>query len=432
MLIRSAKRVVGEISVPGDKSISHRAVMLGAIAEGTTRVTNFATSADCASTVNCIGQLGVKIAKTGSSLSVAGVGKRGLRPAGAPLDCGNSGTTMRLMSGILAGQAFESTLTGDDSLLSRPMGRVIEPLALMGAAIESSEGKAPLRIHGNAILNGIRYALPVASAQVKSCTLLAGLFAEGKTIVVERTPTRDHTERLLKGFGVDVGVAAVEEGGKEISIQGDARLSAVDISVPGDISSAAFFMVAAACLPGSDLKLSRVGVNPTRSAIIELLHVLGANIQVSGEIEATGEPVADLRITGGLGSAVAGRNVVRGAVIANLIDEVPIIAVLGTQLPDGLEVRDARELRVKESDRILSVVTNLRLMNADIEEFDDGFRVGRSKLRGAEVDSFGDHRIAMAFAVAGLLAEGETVIRGAECAGVSYPEFFSDLARVVR
>jgi len=425
MLIRPAHRLSGEIAVPGDKSISHRAVMLGSISEGTTYISNFATSADCASTVECFRQLGVKINKSGNDVAVSGVGKSGLRAASDPLDCGNSGTTMRLMAGILAGQSFESTLTGDESLRGRPMGRVIGPLTAMGAEITSADGKAPITIRGVGRLSGIRYEPPVASAQVKSCTLLAGLYASGVTTVVEHIPTRDHTERMLRGFGVDVTVNK-----NEISISGNAKLTAVDISVPGDISSAAFFMVAAACLPGSNLTLRRVGINPTRAAVIHVLQSLGANIIIDDRTEAAGEPVADIVVKGGLGKRQSESNVLRGEIIANLIDEIPIVAVLGTQLSDGIEVRDARELRVKESDRIRSVVTNLQLMGADIEEFDDGFRVARSELRSAVVDSHGDHRIAMAFAVAGLLATGETEIRGAECSAVSYPDYFADLRRV--
>jgi 3-phosphoshikimate 1-carboxyvinyltransferase len=423
-----ATRLVGEIAVPGDKSISHRAIMLGAIAEGTTRISNFATSADCSSTVDCFKQLGVEINKKDLQISINGVGKHGLNRAGTALDCGNSGTTMRLISGILAGQQFASTVTGDASLRGRPMGRIIEPLTQMGAEISSNAGKAPLGIGGYVGLSGIRYEPPMASAQVKSCTLLAGLFAAGRTTVVERIPTRDHTERMLRGFGVDVAVNT--KAGTEISVSGDSRLNSVDISIPGDISSAAFFMVAAACVPGSMLRLTRVGINPTRAAIVEVLRNLGADIAIDNRTEAAGEPVADIAITGGFGRSVPGSNILRGAIIANLIDEIPIIAVLGTQLEEGLEVRDAHELRVKESDRIRSIVENLRLMEAKVEEFDDGFRVGPSKLYGATIESFGDHRIAMAFAVAGLLATGETEIRGADCAAVSYPDFFSELRRV--
>jgi 3-phosphoshikimate 1-carboxyvinyltransferase len=424
MLIRPAHRLFGEIAVPGDKSISHRAVMLAAIAEGKTRVSNFATSADCASTVECFRQLGVEIHKNGNELAITGLGKSGLRAAIGPLDCGNSGTTMRLMAGILAGQPFESILTGDESLRRRPMGRIIDPLSKMGAEVASTGGTAPITLRGGGRLNGIRYEPPVASAQVKSCTLLAGLYANGTTTVVEPVPTRDHTERMLRGFGVDV-----EVNNNEISVSGDAKLTGVEISVPGDISSAAFFMVAAACLPGSSLTLRRVGINPTRAALIDVLRNFGGNIEIVNRDHAAGEPVADIVVAGGLGNPQPDCNILRGNVIANLIDELPVLAILGSQLHDGLEVRDARELRVKESDRIRSVVINLRKMGADVEEFDDGFRINRSRLKGAVIDSFGDHRIAMAFAVAGILATGETEIKDAECAAVSYPDFYEELRR---
>jgi 3-phosphoshikimate 1-carboxyvinyltransferase len=398
--------------------------MLAAIAEGKTRVSNFATSADCASTVECFRPVGVEIHTNGNELAITGLGKSGLRAAIGPLDCGNSGTTMRLMAGILAGQPFESILTGDESLRRRPMGRIIDPLSKMGAEVASTGGTAPITLRGGGRLNGIRYEPPVASAQVKSCTLLAGLYANGTTTVVEPVPTRDHTERMLRGFGVDV-----EVNNNEISVSGDAKLTGVEISVPGDISSAAFFMVAAACLPGSSLTLRRVGINPTRAALIDVLRNFGGNIEIVNRDHAAGEPVADIVVAGGLGNPQPDCNILRGNVIANLIDELPVLAILGSQLHDGLEVRDARELRVKESDRIRSVVINLRKMGADVEEFDDGFRINRSRLKGAVIDSFGDHRIAMAFAVAGILATGETEIKDAECAAVSYPDFYEELRR---
>jgi 3-phosphoshikimate 1-carboxyvinyltransferase len=305
------------------------------------------------------------------------------------------------------------------------MKRVIDPLSQMGAMIDSNDGKAPLEINGGN-LNAIKYSLPVASAQIKSCVLLAGLYAEGTTTVVEPTPTRDHTERMLRGFGVDVSTRSTSED-SEISLSGESELQGIDITVPGDISSAAFFLVAAACLPGSQLRLKNVGLNPTRAAIIDVLQRFGAQIEISGRAEISGEPVGDILVSGGL-NAASNANIISGKTIANLIDEIPILAVLGTQLEGGLEVRDAAELRVKESDRIRSIVENLRRMDADVEEFEDGFRVGRSDLKGAVVDSFGDHRIAMAFGVAGLFAEGETEIIGAECADVSFPGFFDVLA----
>lgn len=403
--------------------------MFAAIAEGTTRIENFATSADCASTIECFRGLGVKIDRDGNTVTVAGVGKTGLLAPSKPLDCGNSGTTMRLISGILAGQNFESTLTGDDSLQSRPMKRVIAPLGLMGSIIHSNEGKAPLTINGKNPLTAIEYQPPVASAQIKSCVLLAGLNAGGITTVIEPVQTRDHSERMLEWFGVDVAIERGENGAR-ISVAGDAKLTARDLIVPSDISSAAFFMVAAACLAGSDIVMPNVGLNPSRRAVLDVMIGLGADIELSGSQETCNEPVAGIRVKGGMGTPTIS-NVLRGDIIANLIDEVPILAVLGTQLEGGIEIRDATELRVKESDRITSVVENLRRMGATVTEFPDGLLVERSELKGAEIDSHHDHRISMAFAIAGLFAEGETTIHGAEAADVSFPGFFETLASVV-
>lgn len=428
MIIQPAKCLKGEVALPGDKSMSHRAAMISAIAEGETRVENFATSADCAATVDCLRRLGVGIRADGRSVIVHGVGKTGLRPAEGLLDCGNSGTTMRLLSGILAGQNFDSILTGDDSLVLRPMKRIIEPLTSMGTNIESADGCAPLTIHGRNPLRSIDYKLPVASAQIKSCVLLAGLNSDGETRVLESVATRDHTERMLRWFGVTVNEGKVGAD-ESISVNGTAKLIARPVTIPADISAAAFFMVGAACLPGSDLLMKGVGLNPSRSAVIEFLADLGARIDVMSESEVNNEPIGDVRSWGSLGTPRI--NELRGDRVAQLIDEIPIIAIVGTQLEGGLEVRDAGELRVKETDRIAAVVENLRRMGADVEEFDDGFRVGRSRLRGARVDSFGDHRIAMAFAIAGLLAEGETEIEGAECVDVSFPGFFDVLQNVV-
>ncbi len=428
MIIRPAENLRGEIKLPGDKSISHRAAMFASMAVGQTRIDNFSASADCESTLECLTKLGVDLKRDGASVIVSGVGKTGLQPAVESLDCGNSGTAMRLFAGLLAGQRFNSVLVGDDSLQSRPMKRVIEPLGAMGAVIESNSGRAPLTIHGHNPLTACEHTLEVASAQVKSSILLAGLNADGQTSVAEPVPTRDHTERMLRWFGVDVRESRVD-GGKMIAVNGDCRLSANDLMVPADISASAFFLTAAACLNDSDILIRNVGLNPTRSAVVGVLRRLGADIRLSNQQEQNNEPVGDIRIFGGLGKAT--ETVIRGAVIANLIDELPILAVFGTQIEGGLEIRDAGELRVKESDRIATVVENLRRMGADVEEFDDGFRVGKSKLIGAKVDSFGDHRIAMAFSVAGLLADGETEINGAECADVSFPRFFEELESVI-
>ena len=401
--------------------------MMGSMAAGTTRISNFASSADCASTIGCFRSLGVSIERSGSEVTVHGVGKRGLREPRLPLDCGNSGTTIRLLSGILAGQAFDSVLTGDESLRSRPMKRIIDPLTAMGGSIESLDGRAPITIHGRK-LSGIDYVPPVASAQIKSCVLLAGLYADGTTTVIESTPTRDHTELMLRQFGVDVRENHRADETR-ISVSGDAELRAVDVNVPGDISSAAFFMVAAASLSGSRLKLANVGLNPTRAAILVELARLGVRLSVDQHPQSGGEPIGDITIEGGIDQTTE-TNILSGPVIANMIDELPVLAVLGTQLDGGLEVRDARELRVKESDRIASVVSNLKRMGAEVTEFEDGFQISRSQLTGAQIESFGDHRIAMAFAVAGLLAQGETTINGAECVDVSFPGFFEALSEV--
>ena len=439
MRITPARRLRGRVRVPGDKSISHRAAIIAALARGRTTVSNFSTSADCASTLGALRALGVPVTRDRSAVRVEGAGAEdgppAFRPPQHPLDCGNSGTTMRLLAGLLAAQGFASTLTGDESLSRRPMRRVIEPLELMGARLVAVDGHAPLRVEGRRPLRAVEYETPVASAQVKSCVLLAGLGAEGRTVVVERGAlTRDHTERMLAWFGAEVETFAARSGaGAEVHtarVGGPARLSARDLSVPGDISSAAFLLAAAALLPGSDVTVEGVGLNPTRAEIVSTLRRLGADVHVEDSRDASNEPVGDVRArgAGGLapGGADGGANVLRGAEVARLIDELPVLAVVGTQTRGGLEIRDARELRVKESDRISAVVANLRAMGAEVEEFEDGLRVGGpTPLRGARLQSFGDHRIAMAFAVAALAASGETFIEGAEeCVAVSFPEFF--------
>lgn len=437
MNISPAKCIKGRVELPGDKSISHRAAMFASIADGTTTITNFGSSADCASTLDCFSRLGVRIERDGTTVRIRGAGKYGLKKSTRPLDCGNSGTTVRLISGILAGQGFETLLVGDESLSKRPMKRIIEPLTRMGVNIDAPDAHLPMVIRGAEPLRPIEYVLPVASAQVKSCVLLAGLYADGTTTVFEHTRegdpsvtvTRDHTERMLRWFGADVDRSP--SGG--ISVSGDSVLTARDFRVPSDISSAAFFLVAASCLPGSDLLIGNVGINPTRTAVIDILRRFGADIAVSGESEDSCEPVGELRVRGA--SEIPGdprSNLIDGPIVANLIDEIPILAVFGTQVAGGIEFRGARELRVKESDRINSIVVNLRRMGARVDEFEDGLRVGRSRLTGAKIDTFGDHRIAMAFAVAGLLADGETEIADAGCAAVSFPEFFNVLDGVCR
>jgi 3-phosphoshikimate 1-carboxyvinyltransferase len=451
MRIEPAKRLRGRLEgLPGDKSVSHRAAVIAALARGVTRVRNYSTSEDCASTLRCLEQLGVGVSREGRDVTVTGAAPpdasdasdvgAGLRPPAAPLDCGNSGTTMRLLAGVLAGQPFESTLAGDASLSRRPMRRVIEPLELMGARVRSEEGHAPLRVEGRRPLDAVAYELPVASAQVKSCVLLAGLFARGVTRVSEpRAVTRDHTERMLRWFGVPVRVELSgdlgEATGRSVSVEGGATPAACNLEVPGDISSAAFFIAAAAMLPGSSLEIGGVGLNPTRAQVLHALGNLGARIRTEDVRERCNEPVGEVFVGGdprGLAPGVAGTNVLRGPLIAQLIDELPVLAVVGSQAEGGLEIRDAGELRVKESDRIGATVRNLRAMGAEVEEFEDGLRVaGRTRLRGARLDAHGDHRIAMAFAVAALAAEGASEIEGArECVGVSFPEFFDLLESV--
>lgn len=447
MKLSPAKRLRGRLRLPGDKSISHRAAILASLALGRTVVSNYSTSADCASTLACLARVGVELKKEGASVVVEGAGREsgewGFAEDAAPLDCGNSGTTMRLLAGVLAAQPFSSTLTGDRSLSRRPMRRVIEPLEMMGARVSSDRGCAPLRIEGRRPLVAIEYEMPVASAQVKSCVLLAGLGARGPTRVIESGgPTRDHTERMLRWFGVDVESSVIErEDGTEahvVELDGPARLVARDLEVPGDISSAAFLLAAAALLPGSDLSIESVGLNPTRARIVDALRDLGADVRARTTGESCNEPVGVVEARGGAADrlvptgGVGAANLLRGAVTAQLIDELPLLAVVGSQVEGGIVIRDAAELRVKESDRIRATVENLRAMGVEVEELGDGMHVhGPAQLRGARLDSFGDHRIAMAFTVAALTAEGETEIAGAkECVGISFPEFFDLLDAV--
>ncbi|HEX8843450.1 MAG TPA: 3-phosphoshikimate 1-carboxyvinyltransferase [Pyrinomonadaceae bacterium] len=442
-----ARRVRGELQMPGDKSISHRAAILNALARGRARIRNFSTSEDCAATLRCLGQLGVRVEHTGSDVTIEGVGLQGLRAPSAALDCGNSGTTMRLLAGVLAGQAFVSTLAGDRSLHSRPMKRIIEPLELMGARLSSENGHAPLVVEGRSPLEVINYEMPLASAQVKSCILLAGLNAEGSTVVLEKQgSTRDHTERMLRWLGVSVGNRAFENEGAQmeaVSVEGRTEFNARDGIIPGDISAAAFFIAAAALLPGSKLKLDQVGLNPTRRQLIKVLRSLGVEAHLKfterdGDWwqEDFNEPFGEVSVRGGAGLApfVPGRsNLLRGPLVSQLIDELPVLAVLGSQVLGGISIRDASELRVKESDRISAVVENLRAMGAEVIEHEDGLTIPeREQLRGAKLDARGDHRIAMAFTIAALIAEGDSEIVGAEeCVGVSFPEFFRLLDSVV-
>jgi 3-phosphoshikimate 1-carboxyvinyltransferase len=427
VILHPAKNIEGGIRLPGDKSISHRYAMLGALAEGTTRLDNFSTGKDCASTLECLRELGCdwETTRKGETLSVEihGTG-RNLRAPRSALNCGNSGSTIRMMSGILAGQPFDSELSGDESLSRRPMARVLTPLTLMGASIAAADGnRPPLRIHG-AQLRGIDYTLPVASAQVEACLLFAGLFAEGETRVRSAVRTRDHSELALRAFGVELS-----RNLNEVTLRGGQRLRAIEGGVPGDISSAAFFLCAAALFPKSQLVIDSLGLNPTRARLLDFLVQLGVKIRVTQLEELNGELVGTVQAEGGKlkGCRISGGDT------AALIDEIPILAAIAPYSADGIEIRDAGELRVKESDRIAAIVENLRAMGAEVEEFPDGLRIpGGQRLRGARIHSFDDHRIAMAFAVAGLRAESETEIDGAECAGISFPGFFNLLESLAR
>jgi 3-phosphoshikimate 1-carboxyvinyltransferase len=428
--IHPAKYLSGGLEPPGDKSISHRYAMLAALAEGTSELRHFSAAADCHSTLACMSALGVEVKVDKDTVRVTGHGLDGLKSSRRALDAGNSGTTMRLLAGILAGQEFSSKLTGDESLQNRPMKRVIAPLREMGADIRGREDNfAPLEIR-SAKLNAIEYHIPMASAQVKSAVLLAGLYAKGETSVTEPARTRDHTELALEEFG-----AAIETHRRTIRIQGlgggngSVKLAAKSLDVPGDLSSAVFFIAAALMLPDSNILIHNVGLNPTRTAILDLLASMGASIQMLALKTAHGEIVGDLAVKG---ASLKG-SVIAGDQIPLLIDELPILAALGPQTEEGIEIRDAAELRVKESDRIAALAQNLRRMGAAVEERPDGLKVeGRraGKLHGAEIDPRGDHRIAMALAVAALAAAGSTVIRDAECAAVSYPTFYKELERL--
>jgi 3-phosphoshikimate 1-carboxyvinyltransferase len=416
-IIRPAKNVHGSLRLPGDKSISHRYGMLAAFAEGTSRFTNFSTGADCASTLKCMEALGAQVRRMeDGSVEVTGVCGR-VTPPASPLDCGNSGSTMRMISGLLAPQEGRFALVGDESLSRRPMERIRKPLEAMGARLTLTEGHAPLTIEGSA-LTAIDYTMPVPSAQVKSCILLAGLQTAGTTTVREAVRTRDHSELALRAFG-----ARVERTLDSVSIAGPQKLHAIEAAVPGDISSAAFFLCAAALFPGSNLVLGELGLNPTRAMMLDVLTTLGVRVSVLDLEEKNAELMGTVQVTApdeGLGTVE-----ISGALAAQLIDELPVLAAIGPYTRGGIRIRDARELRVKESDRIALVAKNLRAMGAKVTEFENGLDVpGGQKLHGAVIESGGDHRIAMAFSVAALGAEGETLIHGAESAAISFPEFF--------
>jgi 3-phosphoshikimate 1-carboxyvinyltransferase len=423
VIIQPARQISGSVILPGDKSISHRYAMLAAIAEGRSRLENFSTGADCASTLACLRALGVQWERDGNVVTVDGAGS-GLVCPSSPLDCGNSGSTMRMLSGILAGQEFGSTLTGDESLSRRPMARVIKPLTLMGARIQAAEGdRPPLRIRDGR-LHGIDYVSPVASAQVKTSLLFAGLFADGTTSVEEPVGTRDHGELALRAFGAEVRTA-----GNRASIKGGQKLHGIESHIPGDLSSAVFFICAAALFPGSHLTVKGLLLNPTRARVLDILIWMGVDITVSELEERHGELMGTVQVEG---SKLRG-GLVAGADTAALIDEIPVLAAIAPYSSNGIEIRDARELRVKESDRIAAVAMNLRAMGAIVEEREDGLTIpGEQHLHGAAIDSRGDHRIAMAFTIAALRTEGPSSIRGAEAANISFPSFYELLESVAQ
>ena len=421
--IAPAARIQGSVRVPGDKSISHRLAMIGAIAEGTTIIHNFAASQDCQSTLECLEQLRTPILHTGSTVLVEGRGLEGFEAPRRQLNAGNSGTTARLLSGVLAGFPFESTLVGDDSLSRRPMKRIIDPLRRFGAIVEARDDNyLPLTIRGGP-LSAISFTMPTASAQVKSAVLLAGLQAAGVSKVHEPVATRNHTEIALSEFGAHIHVDA-----GEIKIEGRKALQGKEFSVPGDLSSAAFLIAAALCVPNSKLRLTGVGLNPTRSGFLSLLQQTGARILISQLAPTGGEPIGEITVET---SELSGMDI-GGSWIPNVIDEIPILAILGTRTRQGIRIHDAAELRKKESDRIRAVATNLQRLGAQAQEFPDGLRIpGNQALRGGIVDSFGDHRIAMAFSVAGLIAVEPVTIQDPSCVRISFPGFFEWLDEVV-
>jgi 3-phosphoshikimate 1-carboxyvinyltransferase len=429
MIFQKKGPLKGTVNIPGDKSISHRAVMFGALAQGTTEVTNFLQGADCLSTIRCFRQMGIEISNEPSKFYVRinGKGLHGLRKPSEMLNIGNSGTTLRLISGILSGQAFSVTINGDESIQKRPMGRIMTPLKMMGADIKSRNNNdcAPIVISSTSHkLKGIHYESPVASAQIKSSILLAGMYADGATSVTEPTLSRNHTELMLKEFGADV-----TSSGTTATIQPNPSLLGRAIKVPGDISSAAYFIAAGLLVPNSEVIIKNVGINPTRDGILKVCRQMGAKLTLENVIDHGGEPVADIVVHH---SELTGTEI-GGAIIPTLIDEIPMIAVLACAAKGQTVIRDASELKVKESNRIDTVVENLKKMGADITATADGMIInGGRALRGAVIDSKLDHRIAMSFAIASLLAEGETEILQAECVDISYPNFYQDLFSLVQ
>lgn len=411
----------GEITVPGDKSISHRGVMFGAISQGLTELDGFLNGADCRSTISCFREMGIEIVHHNQSVKIYGKGLYGLCPPKKLLDVGNSGTTTRLMSGILAGQSFLSTINGDESIQSRPMNRIIKPLQEMGAHIVSltNNGCAPLEIGGSA-LSPITYESPVASAQVKSCILLAGMYASGKTTVKEPVLSRNHTELMLSGFG-----ATIESKNNTASIIGQPKLYGQHITIPGDISSAAYFIAAGCIVPNSTICIKNVNINPTRDGILKVAYAMGANIQLENQRLSSNELVADIIVS----SSSLSATVIEGDIIPTLIDEIPVIAIMAACATGTTIIRDAKELKVKESNRIDTVVSNLKNMGADIEACEDGMIIhGGKPLHGANISTKKDHRIAMSFAIASLIAEGETILDDPNCVNISYPTFYETLS----
>ena len=421
VVIRPARNILGSLRVPGDKSISHRYAMLAALAPGRSRFENYSPGADCNSTLGCVRALGCTVDRDEkNAVIIDGLGPR-LRAPATALDCGNSGSTMRMLSGIVAAQAFTSEMVGDESLSRRPMKRVMDPLRRMGAEITATDDHAPLRIHGTR-LKGIDYVVPVASAQVKTCLLFAGLLADGQTTVEEPTRTRDHGELALRAFG-----AEITRSRNAVTIVGGQALHPLDAFIPGDSSSAAFFLCAAAIFPESNVVIDGVLLNPTRSALLDVLAAMGCRINMMRVEEQFGELVGTISLTPGSSKPVE----ISGAQTALLIDELPVLAAIAPYTA-GMIVRDAGELRVKESDRLSAVTRNLQAMGAEVEQTAEGWKIpGGQKLHGAEIESFGDHRIAMAFAIAALKAVGETLIRDSECVAISYPGFFSDLEKLL-
>lgn len=425
MKLSKANRLRGEVTVPGDKSISHRSVMFGSIAEGTTEIHNFLEGADCLSTISCFRSMGVDIEKKNGVVLVRGNGLRGLKPPAGVLDCGNSGTTTRLISGILAPQTFSVTLTGDESIRKRPMKRIIDPLSMMGADIRSirENGCAPLEIRGTQ-LHGIHYHSKVASAQVKSAILLAGLYADGETSVTEPKLSRNHTELMLNFFGADIRTS-----GATATVLPAEELYGNKILVPGDISSSVYFVAAGLIIPGSEILIRNVGINPTRDGLIRVCRAMGADITLYNETYDDSEPTADILVRY---STLKG-TVIEGDIIPTMIDELPTVALMACFAEGTTIIRDAAELKVKESNRIAIMVQNLTAMGADVEETEDGMIIrGGRPLHGAVIETKKDHRIAMTFAIAAMAAEGETEIPDADCVDISYPAFFRDLAALTR